>query len=116
LKEAGRKASAKSKCYSKAAAKGVAVDPACLAKAEGKFNSGWPKAEARADCLAPTGDLATIEGKVDAFIADLVSSSYRRHIPARSARSVPSGRAERCLPFLPCPQSLRSPRLLECVQ
>jgi hypothetical protein len=73
LKEAGKKASAKSKCYSKAAAKGLAVDPACLAKAETKFNAGWAKAEAKNDCLAPTGDLATIEGKVDAFLADLVS-------------------------------------------
>lgn len=73
LKEAGRKASGKTKCYSKAAARGVAVDTACLAKAESKFDSGSVKAEARADCLAPTGDVTTIEGKVDAFIADLAS-------------------------------------------
>ena len=29
--------------------------------------------EAEADCLAPTGDLAVIEGKVDAFVDDLDS-------------------------------------------
>jgi hypothetical protein len=73
LKDAGKKASAKAKCHSKAAAKSVAVAPACLSKAETKFDAVWAKAEGRNDCLAPTGDLAAIEGKVDAFIADLVS-------------------------------------------
>jgi hypothetical protein len=73
LKAAGKKAASKAKCQSKAAAKALAVDPACIGKAESKFNTGWAKAEGKADCLAPTGDLAVIEGKVDAFLDDLDS-------------------------------------------
>jgi hypothetical protein len=73
LKVAGKKAASKTKCLSKAAAKALPVDGACISKAEGKFSAGWTKAEGKGDCLAPTGDVAAIEGKVDAFLDDLDS-------------------------------------------
>src|SRR5215510_9313389 len=69
-KAAGKKAGSKAKCQSKAVSKGMAVDPECLTKAEGKFSSSFMKAESKPPC-ATTGDAAAIEGKVDAFIADL---------------------------------------------
>jgi carboxypeptidase family protein len=69
-KAAGKKAGSKAKCQSKAVSKGEAVDPECLTKAETKFSSSFAKAEAKPPC-ATTGDAAAIEGKVDAFIADL---------------------------------------------
>src|SRR5689334_12549099 len=69
-KAAGKKAGAKAKCQSKAISKGDPVDPACSTKAETKFSSSFAKAEAKPPC-ATTGDAAAIEGKVDAFIADL---------------------------------------------
>ena len=45
FKAAGKKIGAKSKCHSKAVSKGLAVDSACLQKAEDKYTSGWTKAE-----------------------------------------------------------------------
>jgi hypothetical protein len=53
--------------------KGLAVDSACLQKAEDKYTSGWTKAEAKADCFTG-GDAEAIEAKVDALLADLNSS------------------------------------------
>jgi hypothetical protein len=71
-KEAGKKAYGKLGCHRKAAQKGVPVDPACLAKAETKYNAGFAKAEAKGDCVT-TGDAAAIEAKVDAFIDDVLA-------------------------------------------
>jgi hypothetical protein len=70
---AGKQASSRLTCHMKAAAKGVAVDPACLQKATDKFTIGWARAEKSADCQAGTGDLSTIEGKVDALVDDVAS-------------------------------------------
>jgi len=61
----------------KAAARGVAVDPACLRKATNTFTVGWTRAEKSADYQAGTGDLGAIEGKVDALVADVVSAPLR---------------------------------------
>jgi len=72
LKVSSKKAADKAKCYVKALTKGTTIDPTCLSKAEEKYSSSFAKAEAKGGCLT-TGDAATIEGKVDAFIADLVS-------------------------------------------
>jgi hypothetical protein len=70
---AGKKAAAKAKCNGKAVGKGTAVDGDCLTGAEGKFGTGWAKAEAPGnDCLT-TGDETAIEGKVDAFLVDLLN-------------------------------------------
>jgi hypothetical protein len=43
LKAAGKLASAELGCYAKAATKGVAVDPLCISKAQGKFTSAFNK-------------------------------------------------------------------------
>ena len=73
------------KCHNKAEKKGVPVDTACLAKAVAKFDGGtkgapgscFGKLEIKypggppAGCVT-TGDLATIEAKVDAFVEDVV--------------------------------------------
>jgi len=72
FKEAGKKVAAKASCHSKAVAKGILVDPACLMKAETRFDTGWAKAEAKGGCLT-TSDNGAIEAKVDAHIADLVT-------------------------------------------
>jgi hypothetical protein len=69
---AGKKAAAKAKCHQKAQTK-LTLDPVCLAKAEAKFAGVFPKAESKADCLAPDGDAPAIEATVDSFIDDLAS-------------------------------------------
>jgi hypothetical protein len=70
-KLAGKKASAKLKCWSKGVKNGVQADPNCLSKATFKFSSKWDKAEAKGGCTT-TGDKTTIENKVDAFVDDVV--------------------------------------------
>jgi hypothetical protein len=59
LKAAGKKAAGKLACNAKATAKAIAVDPACLTKAEGKYGAAFGKAGA---C---TGDQAAVESDVD---------------------------------------------------
>ena len=71
LKETGDKAGRKLDCYAKAVANGHVVDGGCLSKAEVKFSQEFADAEDKGDCLAPTGDTAAIEAKVDAFVSDL---------------------------------------------
>jgi hypothetical protein len=73
LKATGKKASAKLKCHEKAVLKGLAVDPACLAKAEEKFTDAFAKAEAKGGCLT-NGDAASIEALVDTFVDDTVDA------------------------------------------
>src|SRR4029077_11220271 len=78
MKVTGKKASARAKCYAKAVAKGQTVSADCLNKATTKFGSGFAKAEAKNDCLAPNGDSNAIESKVDTFvdtIRNIVNSS-----------------------------------------
>jgi hypothetical protein len=50
LKAIGRYAAAIAKCRSKAAAKGIAIDPDCPAKAEAKLAKAFGKAENKGDC------------------------------------------------------------------
>jgi len=58
---AGKNALAKARCYSKAVAKGAAVDPDCTAKADGTLETLWAKFEiVPNDCLG-TGDVGTAE-------------------------------------------------------
>ena len=71
---AGKTTSSRLKCHMQATARGVAVDPACLAKATDAFTSGWTKAEEAGDCQAGTDDVDIIEGKVDALIDDVASA------------------------------------------
>jgi hypothetical protein len=66
----GKKAADKAKCHAKALNKGLAVDAACLTKAEGKFATAFTKALSQGDCLTAT-TAGAIEAAVDAFIADV---------------------------------------------
>jgi hypothetical protein len=57
LKAAGKKASGKLACNSKAAAKGLAVDPACIQKVEGKYNAAFGKVTG---CTGSSDDVEAI--------------------------------------------------------
>src|SRR5262249_37562330 len=71
LKAVGKEAACKLNVYAKAASKNVPVDSTKLADCEAKFSSAFTKAEAKNDCLAPVGDVAAIETKVDGFVTDV---------------------------------------------
>jgi 5'-nucleotidase len=71
IQAAGKKAMSKATCHAKAVSKGIAVDPACLTKAETAFTKAFASAEKKADCIAGIGDDPTIETRVDAFVDDL---------------------------------------------
>ena len=72
LKASGAYAAAQASCESKAAAKGVAVDPACLAKALEKAEKALTKAEGKEDCIVSgTPTQTAVEGKVDEFVEDI---------------------------------------------
>jgi hypothetical protein len=73
LKATGKKASAKLKCHERAVLKGLAVDAACLTKAEEKFAEAFTKAEAKSGCVTP-GDAGSIETLVDTFVDDTVDA------------------------------------------
>jgi hypothetical protein len=85
---ATKKAAAKAGCQAKAAKKGEAVDPACLQKAEGKFTTAVGKAEGGDDCTS-TGQAATLENAVDAFIADLVAELTAAATPTTTTTTQP---------------------------
>ena len=69
-KAAGKKIAAKMGFYSKAKSKAVAVDPACLTKAEAAFSAAFTKAEAKGAC---PGTTPAIEGQVDTCVNTLVA-------------------------------------------
>jgi len=71
-KAAAKKAKGFAKCYARAAKIGLPVNPACLGKADGKFVSAFERAESKGGC-ASVGDVAAIEGLVDAMIASAVA-------------------------------------------
>jgi hypothetical protein len=75
LETAGKKARAKAECHAHATREGAQVDTDCVVQAE--FSAGWARAEAKGDCVAPTGDKDAVEGRVDTFIADLASELGR---------------------------------------
>jgi hypothetical protein len=70
LKAACKKAACKAGLEAKEARTGVAPDPAKMAKCEDKFAQAFAKNEAKGGCIT-TGDAATIESKIDAFVLDL---------------------------------------------
>jgi 5'/3'-nucleotidase len=72
IKAAGKNANKKATCGAKAVSKGSAVDPACSSKADGTLVKAFARAEKKQDCLAATGDAASIETRVDSFVDDLV--------------------------------------------
>jgi hypothetical protein len=73
LKAAGKKAKCLLGLAAKAAAKGVAPDPAKVQKCKDKFSTVFAKAEAKGGCTT-SDDVATIEGKVDALVDDLAGA------------------------------------------
>ena len=68
-KAAGKKEAGKMSCYSKAAAKSVPVDSACLAKVEAKFAAAFAKAGVACGGTAPAAESA-----VDACVSALVGA------------------------------------------
>jgi hypothetical protein len=70
IKAAAKKASCKCALEAKQAQKGGTLDPAKVAKCEAGFSKSFAKAEGKGGCNT-TGDAATIEAKVDAFLSDL---------------------------------------------
>jgi hypothetical protein len=70
LKGAGAAAAGQVACESKAAAKGVAPDPECLAKAQAKLQKAFVKAEGQDDCIE-TGDATVAQEVVDDFVQEL---------------------------------------------
>ena len=72
-KAAVKKLSEKMKCHDNALKKGEAVDPACLTKAEGKFDDSFAKAEAKGGCVS-TDDAPTIEATIDDMLVELLQA------------------------------------------
>jgi hypothetical protein len=73
LKGAGGSAASQVNCEAKAAAKGQAVDPECVAKAEAKLQKAFEKAENKDDCIG-TGDDPAAQAVVDAFVQELLDT------------------------------------------
>lgn len=71
LKASGKRASGKMSCWARAAARNVAADENCLARAESKFDGAFVKAELRGDC-ARTGDAAAVAAAVDTCVQNVV--------------------------------------------
>lgn len=71
FKAIGTKARARAVCYARAVAKNAPVDGECLAKATSKFSASVLTAETQSSCNGGTGDTATLESKVDAFVDDV---------------------------------------------
>jgi cysteine-rich repeat protein len=70
IKAAGKKADCKAGLEAKQASKGGTIDPAKIARCESRHSFFFARNEAKGNC-ATTGDAATVEAKVDAFVADL---------------------------------------------
>ena len=70
-KVAGKTASGRLGCRAKAAAKGVEVDPACLAKVDGKFQSGFTKADSKGAC---SGSPSGVGQSIDTCITDVTNA------------------------------------------
>jgi hypothetical protein len=73
LKATGKKAKTKLGCHGKAARRGVAVDPSCLAKAEARFAALFAAADGDPTCFT-TNDAGAIETRVDQLVADVVTA------------------------------------------
>jgi hypothetical protein len=66
IKTVGKAAAAYAGCYSKAASKGLATDPACITKASGKLTAAFAKLDLKGGC-GTTADGASRDADVDAF-------------------------------------------------
>lgn len=75
FKAASFRAIAKIKCYSKALASNVSVDPLCLSRADAKYAQKYAAAENIGCAVGNTANSAAIEGYVDTFVdPDIVGS------------------------------------------
>jgi hypothetical protein len=72
-KAAAKKLSDKVKCHGVAIKKEQPVDPACLTKAETKFEGSFAKAEDKGGC-ATTGDVDEVELLIDDVLAQLLAA------------------------------------------
>lgn len=72
-KAASAKLKHKVKCHGQAIKKNVAVDEACLAKAEEKFDTSFAKAEGKGSCNT-SGDVGDIEAMVDGWLEELLAA------------------------------------------
>src|SRR5262249_17995821 len=74
----GRQAHKLLTCQAKAAKLGVSVAPACVSQAENLFLAAFSSAEDTAvqqgGQWATVGDAATVEGRVGAFVSDVVAA------------------------------------------
>jgi putative metal-binding protein len=70
LKAACKSSTCQAALQAKEAQTGDTVDPEKVAKCEASFSKSFTKSEEKGGCVT-TGDTATIEGKVDAFVLDL---------------------------------------------
>src|SRR5262249_46478316 len=73
LNAVAKKAAAKVACHTKALKKGGPVDDACITKAEDKFMQSFAGAELKGGC-ATTGDVASLEARVDSAVAAFVAA------------------------------------------
>src|SRR5262249_40563791 len=71
LGAAGRLAHAGLQCTARAWGKGPGAEAACVDRARSRLASAFRKAEGKHECLT-TGDAASVEGLVDAFVAHVV--------------------------------------------
>ena len=72
MKAAGKKMSCLLKVHSKVAAKGRPLDTAKIMACETKFSAAFTKAESLPPC-ATTGDVSTIESKIDRFANEVAA-------------------------------------------
>jgi hypothetical protein len=87
-KAAAKKLMAKVLCHGKAIKKSIPVDPACLTKAETKFNEAFTKAEAKGGCTT-TGDNTAIELLIDQTLADLLEALPGTTTTSTTSTTVP---------------------------
>jgi hypothetical protein len=84
IKAAAKKAACKCTLEAGQAQKGGTVDPAKIAKCEASFSKSFAKSEGTGGCNT-TGDAATVESTVDAWVSDVDGE-----IPATSTSSTSS--------------------------
>jgi hypothetical protein len=84
-KAAAKMLSDEVKCHGTALKKGAAVDPACLMKAEAKFDASFVKAEAKGGCVTMS-DAATIKpilyGTLDDLLFNIPPTTTTTTLPA----------------------------------
>jgi len=68
MKAAAKKVAGEFACYAKAASKNLPVDGACLMKAGTVFMTAFSKAELKGGCPPTVSDEGTVEGTIDAFV------------------------------------------------